>query len=45
MSEEPVDKPFADAAKQVESANEEAVSELKSKVQKAKSDALKKISP
>jgi len=44
MSEDLVEEPFKSAAKRAEDAYAGAVSELKSKVEKAKSDALKKIS-
>jgi hypothetical protein len=44
MSEDLVEEPFKAAAKQVEEAYERAEDELKSKVQKSKADALKKIS-
>jgi hypothetical protein len=37
------DDPFKSASEEVEEAYEQAVSELKSKVNKAKSDALKKV--
>ena len=44
MSKDIVEEPFDSAAKQVEEAHEQAVAELKSKVEKAKSAALKKVS-
>ena len=44
MSEDLVEEPFKSAAEQVEAAHRQAVSELKSKVEKAKSAALKKVS-
>jgi len=43
MSEELVDEPFKSAAKRVEEAYDKAAEELKSKVEKSKSAALKKI--
>jgi len=45
MSEDPMDEPFRSASEQVEEAYQEAVSELRSKVERAKSTALKKVSP
>jgi len=45
MSDEIVDEPFRDAVGKVEESHREAVSQLKAKVQKAKEDALKKVSP
>ncbi len=44
MSGEIVNGPFRSAAEQVEAAHQQAVSDLKSKVAKAKSAALKKVS-
>ena len=44
MSEELVGKPFDSASKRVEEAYDRAAAELKGKVAKAKSEALKKIS-
>jgi hypothetical protein len=44
MSEELVDEPFRAAAKRAEETFDRAAAELKSKVEKAKSEALKKIS-
>ncbi len=44
MSGDIVDGPFTSAAEQVERAHQKAVAELKSKVEKAKSEALKKVS-
>ncbi len=44
MSDEIVDEPFRAAADQVDESHREAVSQLKAKVQKAKADALKKVS-
>ena len=44
MSEDIVDEPFNSATEQVESSHKEAVEQLKAKVQKAKADALKKVS-
>jgi len=44
MSEELVDEPFRSAARRVDEAYEKAKEELKSKVAKSKSAALKKIS-
>ena len=44
MSEDPVDKPFKSAAKRVEDAYDQAAEELRSKVERSKADALKKIS-
>ncbi len=43
MSEELVDEPFRSAAKRVEEAYDKAAEELKSKVEKSKAAALKKI--
>jgi uncharacterized protein YjbJ (UPF0337 family) len=45
MSESIVDGPSKEAARKVEAAHEQAVGELKSSVEKAKSAALKKLSP
>jgi hypothetical protein len=44
MTEELVDEPFATASKHVNDAYDRAADELKAKVEKAKSDALKKVS-
>ena len=43
MSDELVDEPFKSAAKRVSDAYDQAAAELKSKVEKSKSEALKKI--
>lgn len=43
MSGELVDEPFKSAAKRVEEAYDKAAEELKSKVEKSKAAALKKI--
>ena len=43
MSEEVVDKHFRQAADEVEASHQEAVAKLKAKVEKAKAEALKKI--
>ena len=45
MTEETVDEPFNAAAEKVETAHKQAVADLKSKLEKAKSAALKKVSP
>ena len=45
MTEETVDEPFNAAAEKVEAAHKQAVADLKSKLEKAKSAALKKVSP
>ncbi len=45
MSGDVVDQPFAEAARKVEEAHQEAVEALRTKVAKAKSDALEKVSP
>lgn len=44
MSEEITDKPFSSAAEHVDEAHREAVAEAKAKVEKAKSEALRKLS-
>ena len=44
MSEELVDEPFKSTARRVDDAYTKAAEELKSKVEKSKSDALKKVS-
>ena len=44
MSEDLVDEPFRDAAKRAGEAFDHAAEELKSKVKKAKAEALKKVS-
>lgn len=43
MSEELVDEPFKSAAERVDEAYDKATKDLKSKVEKSKSAALKKI--
>jgi hypothetical protein len=43
MSEELVEEPFKTAAKRLEEAYDKAAEELKSKVEKSKAAALKKI--
>jgi hypothetical protein len=45
LSEEVVDKHFREAAEEVEASHSEAVAKLKAKVEKARADALKKITP
>jgi hypothetical protein len=45
MSEEVVDKHFGEATDEVEASHKEAVAQVKAKVEKAKANALKKISP
>jgi len=45
MTEEIVDEPFDAAAERVEAAHQQAVADLRSKLEKAKSVALKKVSP
>ncbi len=45
MTEETVDEPFNAAAEKVEAAHKQAVADLKSKLEKAKSAAMKKVSP
>ena len=44
MSEDLVDEPFKSAAKRAEDAYDKAAADLKAKVEKAKSEALKKVS-
>jgi len=44
MTEELVDEPFTAASKRVKDAYDQAAEDLKSKVEKAKSEALKKVS-
>jgi len=44
MSENLVDEPFDSASEQVQVAYEQAVSDAKTKVEKAKAAALKKVS-
>ncbi|MDA4124430.1 MAG: hypothetical protein OK438_03150 [Thaumarchaeota archaeon] len=44
MSESITDGPFKSAARQVDAAHEQAVSQLKSTVEKSKVTALKKVS-
>jgi len=43
MTEEIVDEPFDAAAERVEAAHQQAVADLRSKLEKAKSAALKKV--
>jgi len=45
MTEEIVDEPFNAAAEKVESAHQQAVADLRSRLKKARSAALKKVSP
>jgi F0F1-type ATP synthase membrane subunit b/b' len=45
MSEELVERPFDEASEQMEAEHKRAMEELKTKVEKAKSAALKKVSP
>jgi hypothetical protein len=45
VSEDLVDEPFDSASKRVKEAYDQEASELKAKIARAKSDALKKISP
>ena len=45
MSEELVDEQFRSASEKVDEVYDQAAEELKSKVRKAKADALKKVSP
>lgn len=45
MSEEIVDEPFRSASEELEATHREGVAKLKAKVEKAKGDALKKVSP
>lgn len=45
MSEELVDEPFRSASKRLEEAFDKAAEDLKSKVEKSKATALKKITP
>ena len=44
MSEDLVEKPFRSAADQVAAEHQQAVADVKSKIEKAKSEALKKVS-
>jgi hypothetical protein len=44
MSEDMVEEPFKAAAKKVDEAYDKAAADLKAKVEKAKSEALKKVS-
>jgi hypothetical protein len=44
MSEDLVDEPFDSASRRVKEAYDQAAADLKAKVAKAKSEALKKIS-
>jgi hypothetical protein len=44
MTEETVDGPFNAAAEKVEAAHRQAVADLRSKLEKAKASALKKVS-
>jgi hypothetical protein len=43
MSEDVVEEPFRSATEKVEASHQEAVEELRARVSKAKSDALKKV--
>jgi DNA-binding protein YbaB len=43
MTEETVDEAFNDAAEKVEAAHKQVVADLRSKIEKAKSVALKKV--
>jgi hypothetical protein len=45
MSEDLSEEPFESASQKVEDSYQVAVAELKSKVEKAKSSALKKLAP
>lgn len=45
MTEETVDEPFNTAVEKIEVAHEQAVADLRSKLEKAKAAALKKVSP
>jgi len=44
MTDDLVQEPFAAASKRVKDAYDQAAEDLKAKVEKAKSDALKKVS-
>lgn len=44
MSDEIVREPFSEATEQIEASHRDAVAQLKAKVEKAKADALKKVS-
>jgi len=44
MTEDLVDEPFAAASNRVKDAYDQVAEDLKAKVEKAKSDALKKVS-
>jgi hypothetical protein len=44
MSEDLVEEPFKSAAKRVEEAYDKAVADLKARVERAKSEALEKVS-
>lgn len=44
MSEDLVDEPFKQTTRRVEEAYDQSAEELKAKVQKAKAEALKKVS-
>jgi len=44
MTEDLIDEPFVAASKRVKEAYDQAAEDLKAKVEKAKSDALKKVS-
>jgi len=44
MSEDLVEEPFRSAIKKVEEAYDKAAADLKARVEKAKSEALKKVS-
>ncbi|MGD0145807.1 MAG: hypothetical protein ABSB53_03020 [Nitrososphaerales archaeon] len=44
MTEETVDEPFNSAVEKLEAAHKQAVADLRSKLEKAKSAALKKVS-
>ena len=45
MTEEIVDEPFDAAVEEVESAHKQAVEDLRSKVERMKAAALKKVGP
>ena len=45
MSEDVVDEPFRSATERVEAAYQQAVSDLRSRVEKARADALRKVNP
>ena len=45
MSEDLTDAPFKEAAERLEQTYEQAVEDVKAKVQKAKSAAVKKVTP